>query len=222
MQRSLTFVRRVGGVLLAGLGVACVAPYQTPLPSEPHAIVTFRRTYQRTAGEALTEWLQVDGQDVLSRVTWSSDVQGPVVDTLRVRPRSSRFTAKMLFSHSEMAPVTDTFYQQVPQLRTESYGCAMGTCTREVTDYQTQQTTRYVSHFLEVSDATCAKDVRFQPLVDHRYLLEFTYKQHGACSMSCIEQLASAEGRPQNVPCGGDVITPASAQSEGSRPPISP
>jgi hypothetical protein len=212
----------IRGVLVAAAGSGCAAPYRTPLPTEPHAIVTLRRTYNRTVGESLTEWLLVDRQSAFNRVTWTEQIRGPAVDTLRVPPRPSTFTVKVLFSHSEIRPITDTFHEQVPQLRTESFGCATGTCTREVTDYHTEQRTQYVSHYLEVSDGTCAKDVRFAPAVDHRYVLQFTYLTHGACSLSCTEQVAAEDGQLQIVPCGGGDVMPPSSPPEAAPQPASP
>lgn len=43
--------------------------------------------------------------------------------------------------------------------------------------------------------------LRFAPAVGHVYLVQYTYFDNGACSLSCFEQVATSAGGFAHHPC---------------------
>jgi hypothetical protein len=66
---------------------------------------------------------------------------------------------------------------------------------RSVTRY------RWVSKLVDVTDAECQATKRFAPLADRVYLMQYTFQEHRACSLSCFEQVPNSDGTFTNLPC---------------------
>jgi hypothetical protein len=210
-------MRWPGGPLLGGLPVrrllllallplqACIPPYEPPRADQPHAVIKLRRSYEQVAGARLAESVQIDEHAALREGVISAVAAEPRTDALLAHPIPSTFEVSSNFFHVESRMVTESY--QVPQhhYRTESYSCGFGQsthmCTRSVstTTYETRY--RTVLRQVEVSDGHCGRALRFFPQNQHVYLLQYTYHAHGACSLSCFEQVAGPEGTFQNRAC---------------------
>jgi len=101
--------------------------------------------------------------------------------------------------------VHEPYTEQVPHQEMESYNCGTGgsyrTCTRSVTRYRSETKYRWVNRVVEVPDGDCASSLTFAPAVGHVYLLEYTYRDHRACALSCFEQSPMPDGTFRNQLC---------------------
>jgi hypothetical protein len=187
---------------------ACVPPYEPPAADQPHAIVKVRRSYETTAGTSLREGVTVDEHAAL-RASVASRIGGaPRTDAFLAHPVPGTFAVSSGFFHTEMQMVRESYQESHTEYRSESYDCSSGfgsnksyrTCTRSSphTVYETKY--RDVMRQVEVSDGQCTQGVRFAPRDRHVYLLQYTYHNHSACSLSCFEQVQAPEGF-KNLPC---------------------
>jgi hypothetical protein len=58
-----------------------------------------------------------------------------------------------------------------------------------------------VQKWVDVIDASCKADQRFTPAVDRVYLLQYSFQENRACSLSCFEQAPNGDGTFKNAPC---------------------
>jgi len=183
--------------LLVGLASsavsACVTPYTPPAESEPHAIVKLRRTYETHPGTSLTESVNIDDERALSESVPSRVAGTTRTDALLVRPTPATLGFEGTFSHQEMRLVQEIYLEQEPYTAFESYSCGSfsspRTCSRSVTRYRSKSKTRYVNKLQTVVDGSCSRSLTFAPREDHVYLVQFTYQESRACSLSCFEQV---------------------------------
>ena len=197
---------RIASLGLALLATACVHPYEAPTPSQPHATIKIRRTFETSAGTQLRETALVSGHSAENTSVAVAEATGPRASAILVHPRPASFAIGGGFSHWETQMVTENYSEQVPYTTIESYSCGFGTnpqtCTRTLTMYRLVPRTRTVPRSVEVSDGRCARALDLAPKVDHMYILDFTYRQNGVCSLSCLEQTAIvSDGTFQTGPC---------------------
>jgi len=201
----------VSGCLLGGLCVlgACVPEYHPPTLAEPHAVVKIRRTYDTSAGTTLHEQLLVDGHRAYSNEAPADLARAPRIDASLVYPTPATFSMNSSFFHQEMRQVNETYYEQESYTEMESYDCSSGfgtsavhrSCSRMATHYRPVSRTRWVTRMVDVVDAQCAAVSRFAPAPDRVYLLQYSFQEHAACSLSCFEQVPNSDGTFQNLPC---------------------
>lgn len=190
---------------LVSSAAACVPRYEPPRVDEPHAVVKLRRTYDQVAGASLQEGVDIEEHAALRQRAIAGVAAAPRTDALLVHPLPSTFEVWSNFYHVEQRLVTESY--SVPQYHyhTESYSCGSGqfprTCTRSVT--RTSYDTRYrtVLRSVEVSDGHCTRALRFAPKDGRAYLLQYTYRAPGVCSLSCFEQIPRAGGEFENRLC---------------------
>jgi hypothetical protein len=60
---------------------------------------------------------------------------------------------------------------------------------------------RWVTRTVEVVDAECQALQRFAPAPDRVYLLQYSFQERAACSLSCSEQVPNSDGTFQNLTC---------------------
>lgn len=183
----------------------CVHPYEAPRPDQPHAVLKFRRVYERTAGASLRETLTIDEQLGYAETVPREIAEVPRNDAILVHPVPATFAATSIFSHTEMRSVLETYYAQESYQETESYDCGSGafhhSCTRTVTRYRTVPRQHWVMRMVEVPDASCARQLRIAPSKDGVYLMQLTFQDHMACSLACYQQRPTPAGGFQNSPC---------------------
>lgn len=195
-------------LLVAWLG-ACVPPYRPPSANEPHAIVKFRRSYERVAGASLREAIDVDEHRAYADTSPSGAASAPRIDAVLVHPVPATTRVAAEFFHVESRMVRERYTVQVPHYETESYDCSTGyganrnhrRCTRSVTRYRSETKYRLVTRPVEISDGACTSSVAFAPVVGHVYLAEYTYRDHHACQLSCFEQLPARNGQFRTQLC---------------------
>ena len=208
---TLPAMSRLGWCLptIAALLGACIPEYHPPTLSEPHALVKVRRTYDTIAGSTLYEHLLVDDHSALS-------IRDPVelarvarVASSLVYPVPATFVMASSFTHQEMRLVEEQYYEQQMYSEFVSYDCSSGfgpnavhrSCSRMETRYRPVTRYRMVSKLVDVTDAACQASRRFAPVQDRVYLLQYTFQEHGACSLSCFEQIPNPDGTFQNATC---------------------
>lgn len=194
--------------VLALLG-ACIPEYHPPTLAEPHATIKVRRTYDTQAGSTLHELLLVDDHSALVSEVPASLASAPRIDASLVYPTPATFAMSSRFFHEEMREVDETYYEQEPYSDYESYDCSSGygtnavhrSCSRSITRYRSVPRYRRVSKLVDVTDAECQATRRFSPAVDRVYLMQYSYQEHRACSLSCFEQMPNSDGTFTNAPC---------------------
>ena len=198
-------VALVFGAAVVALGSGCVPAYHAPKTEEPHAIVKLRRSYESGAGTTLREQVLVDGHRAYDSTSPAALAATPHIDSILVWPIEASYAFRSAFFHTEMRYVSETYYEQVSSLESESYNCGSGTsyrtCTRMVTRYRSEPRQRMVMKSVEVSDGACETGTRFSAMVSHVYLLQYTYQQPNACALTCFEQVPQSDGTFQNRPC---------------------
>ena len=200
---------RALALLALSLLGACIPEYHPPTLAEPHATLKVRRTYDTQAGSTLRELLLVDDHSALVSEVPASLASAPRIDASLVYPTPATFVMSNRFFHQEMREVDETYYEQQPYTDYESYDCSSGygtnavhrTCSRTVTNYRSVTRYRRVSKLVDVTDAECRAARRFSPAVDRVYLMQYSYQEHGACSLSCFEQMPNSDGTFTNSPC---------------------
>jgi hypothetical protein len=190
---------------LAWLLGACVSAYQPPTLAEPHAVVKLRRTYDTIAGTRLRESLLIDDHPAHAAEVPSGLASTPRIDSSLVHPTPATFGMASSFYHQEMRLIQETYYVQEPYSTYESYNCGSGssyrTCSRSATHYRSVTRYRTVMRRVDVVDAACQASRRFAPAVGHVYLLQYSFQEHGACSLSCFEQVPNDDGTFRNLTC---------------------
>jgi len=190
---------------LAGLLGACIREYQPPTLAEPHAVIKIRRTYDTIAGARLREMLVVDDHRAFAADVPAALASAPRIDSSLVHPAPATFGMASSFYHQEMRTVRESYYEQEPYSSYESYNCGSGTsyrsCSRSVTHYRSVTRYRTVTKLVDVVDAQCQAQRRFAPAVGRVYLLQYSFQEHGACSLSCFEQAPNSDGTFQNLIC---------------------
>jgi hypothetical protein len=67
---------------------------------------------------------------------------------------------------------------------------------RQVTKY------RWVTKLVDVTDASCEQAILIAPADQHVYLIDYTFRDTGACAAICVEQVSTgADGSFANRPC---------------------
>ena len=197
---------------LLGLSVllaACIPEYHPPTFAEPHAVVKIRRTYDTSAGTALRELLLVDDHRAFAAQVPARLALAPRIDSSLVHPTPATFAMTSSFSHQEMRTVQEAYYVQEPYTQYESYDCSSGygtnavhrSCSRTATHYRSVTHHRWVTKMVDVVDAECRAGHRFAPAVNRVYLLQYSFQEHGACSLSCFEQVPNSDGTFRNLTC---------------------
>jgi len=204
-------LRGHGALILAALSLlgACIPEYHPPTLAEPHATLKIRRTYDTQAGSTLYEQLLVDDHVALVSEVPVSLASVPRIDARLVYPTAATFEMWSRFFHQEQQDVDETYYEQVPYLDFESYDCGSGigtsavhnSCSRAVTRYRSETRYRRVSKLVDVTDAACRVARRFSPAPNHVYLLQYSFQEHRACSLSCFEQVPNRDGTFANLVC---------------------
>jgi hypothetical protein len=191
--------------LVLTLGSGCVPAYHPPMPEEPHAIVKLRRTYEVGRGTTLREQLLVDGHSAYDGMSAAVLAGTAHTDSILVWPVQAGYAFRSSFFHTEMQQVNETYYEQVSSFESESYSCGSSgsyqTCTRMVTREHMEPRQRWVTREVDVSDGQCETGMRFSAMVNHVYLLQYTYQDAGACSLACFEQVPQSDGTFENRPC---------------------
>jgi len=201
-------IRALPLLALTTLG-ACIPAYRPPTQSEPHAVLKIRRTYDMQPGTGLKESVLVDDHLLLDNQVPAVLAREPRIDSSLVHPTPATFAQSSQFFHTETRLVDETYYEQEPYTDLESYSCGSGygtnavyrTCTRSVTRYRSVSRHRQVYKRVEVTDAACSALLRFAPAVDRVYLLQYSFQEHQACSLSCFEQAPNPDGTFSNSPC---------------------
>jgi hypothetical protein len=202
--------RRLGVFgLLCVSALGCVPEYHPPTLAEPHAVVKLRRTYDVIAGVYLREQLLVDDHLAYAASTAASLGAAARIDALLLHPTPAELTMASTFFHQETRRVYETYYEQVSKIEYETYDCSSGSgtsrsyrsCTRSVTRYHSEPRQRWVTRVVDVDDRSCQTGLRFAPVAGRVYLLQYSFQQHGVCSLSCFEQLPQADGTFQNRRC---------------------
>jgi hypothetical protein len=192
----------VGVVLLLASG--CIPPYEPPRADQPHAVIKLRRTYDTTAGTHLSEAVDIDEHYALREGAHSAMGKAPRTDSILAHPVPGKFVVRSNFFHHEMRTVQESYQESRTTYRMESYSCGTASsyrsCTRSVP--HTEYTTKYrtVTKQVEVSDGSCARGIRFSPLDQHVYLLQYTYQAPSVCSLSCFEQVQGPDSTFKNGP----------------------
>lgn len=211
-------LRVQGALLLTALPLfgACIPEYHPPTLAEPHATLKIRRTYDTQAGSTLRELLLVDGHSVLHADVPASLASAPRIDVSLVHPTPATFAMSSRFFHQELRYVDETYYEQEPYSDFESYDCSSGfgtnavhrSCSRSVTHYRSVPRFRRVSKLVDISDGECQASKRFSPAVNRVYLMQYSFQEHAACSLSCFEQTPNDDGTFSNAPCPGAPASP--------------
>ena len=200
---------RAGSLLALSLLGACIPEYHPPTLAEPHATIKIRRTYDTQAGVTLRELLLVDDHSALVSEVPASLARAPRIDAGLVHPTPATFVMSNRFLHQELREVYETYYEQEPYSDYESYDCSSGygtnavhrSCSRSVTRYRSVPRQRRVSKLVDVTDAECRAARRFSPALGRVYLLQYSFQEHAACSLSCFEQVPNSDGTFTNSPC---------------------
>jgi len=206
----------IAWLLLVCLLGACIPEYRAPTLGEPHAVVKVRRTYDTIGGTKLRELLLVDDHRALSAEVPSGLASAPLIDPILVHPVPARFTIASSFYHLEWHTVQEPYFIQEPYTEYESYDCSSGygtnaihrTCSRTATRYRSVTRYRWVSKRVEVIDAQCTADHRFAPAAGRVYLLQYSFQEHRACSLSCFEQVPNSDGSFRNLTCPAAPVAP--------------
>ena len=197
LQRDLSRVtpsQRLGAVALwvSMTLCGCVSHYQPPTAHDPHAVVKLRRSYEVTPGQSLRERAFVGEDQAFESEVPVAIAKTTRTDAILVHPTRAQLRIEASFYHPELRHVQETYYEQEPYSATESYSCGTGssprTCTRSVTRYRSVSRTRWVNKTVEVSDGSCSGALGISPAAGHVYLLQFTYRDTGACALVCYEQ----------------------------------
>lgn len=209
LQRDLPVLTAafVGAVLFTG----CVPQYQPPTASEPHAVLKLRRSYEKTPGQSLREQVEIDEHSAYDEVSAARLGSEALTDAVLMHPAPSTVRVATSFFHIETRRVLETYTEQVPQSYMESYDCSSGfgtnrsyrTCTRPGTRYESRTKTRWVTKSVPVDDGSCEQSVGLSATEGKVYLIQYTYRDRGVCSLSCFEQVPSADGTFTNQPCPG-------------------
>ena len=194
--------------LTGSLG-ACIPAYRPPTLAEPHAVIKVRRTYDTISGTGLRESLMVDDHRALLAEVASGLARAPRIDSSLVHPTPATFALASSFFHHESRTVQEPYYEQQPYTEYESYDCSSGygtnavhrTCSRNVTQYRSVTRYRTVHRWVEVFDAQCHAENRFSPAAGRVYLMQYTFQENAACSLSCFEQIPNSDGTFRNLPC---------------------
>lgn len=204
-QGSASQLRALLGVCSLALGPGCIPEYHAPTAADPHAIVKIRRSYDTGGGTTLRERLLVDDHSAYSGVVPSALGRSARTDSTLVWPVQANYSFSSDFFHTELKQEYETYYEQVSSMESESYSCGSAgsyqTCTRMVTRYHTEPRQRWVTKTVEVSDGACEASMHFAALADRVYLLQYSYQEARACSLSCFEQVPQSDGTFQNQPC---------------------
>lgn len=196
----------VCSALVALVTSGCVAPYKPPTENEPHAILKVRRVYETSRGTELLEALRVSDHPAFDQSTAANLATAPKSDALLIHPRPERLRVSGTFVHYELRQVLETYQVQVPYSSMESYSCGTSSsprmCSRSVTRYRSESRQRWVTRSVQVVDATCARDTTLAPSAGGIYLLEFTFREEGVCSLVCYEQTKRGDdGELANAHC---------------------
>ena len=217
MRRSKPALLRLllTGWCCLGLG-ACAHPYRAPLQTEPHALLKLRRIYHLDLKGSHSETVGLGSFELLSRS--GTAFSGVRTDAVRVHPGLAPLVLNASFSHSEGRMVRESYTVSEPYTTTETYSCgsfqSYRTCTRSVTRYRSETRWRNVHRTVTVVDAACSATASHHFEAGKSYLLQFDFRAHGSCSVSCFQQSPDGEGF-QLTPCGA-LPAPGSAGGESS------
>lgn len=194
---------------LAYLIGGCVRAYHPPTLAEPHAVLKVRRTYDTLAGTHLRESLLVDDHSALRADVETSFASAPRIDSTLVHPTPATFAMTGSFFHKEWRMVREQHQVRESYMANESYDCSSGygtnvvhrSCSRNVTRYRYVTEYHWVHKWVEVFDAQCRATSRFSPAAGRVYLLQYSFQEQSACSLSCFEQVPNGDDTFRNLPC---------------------
>jgi hypothetical protein len=178
------------GITLALGGSACVSQYAPPTVDEPHAIVKFKRRYEKLRGTSLREVLLVGGEQAFVNDDRPSHAARPRTDAVLVHPGVTDVRMTAAFTHLE------TYIAREP------YPCGATNTPR--TCYRTVRRNR------TVSDGSCNRELTILFSAEKNYLLELDYQDRRNCRVRCLEQVHRSDGSFDNKPCQIDPQTPGS------------
>jgi hypothetical protein len=196
-------------IAILAMGSACVPAYRPPSASEPHAVVKLRRSYEGAAGESLRETVDINDHRAFEETSPAGVANAPRADSVLVHPEPATARFSSMFFHTQMRQVQERYTEQEPHYETERYDCSSGfgtnrvyrTCARSVTRYRPKTKYRWVTKAVEITDGECSSTVSFIPAEGHVYLLEYTYRDSGACAVSCYTQTPGGKEGFRNQPC---------------------
>lgn len=185
-------------LVIVGMVAACVPAYRAPTFDQPHSTLKLRRLYARSAGEFLSEQLLVDGRQAYGITVPSGSAAVPRTDAILVHPRAGRLAMSSVFFHEETNPEDQSTWVDVPYDDVESYDCGTPdlpqTCTRTVTKSRSELHHETVYRTVDVTDASCHREIAIEPAVDDLYLLQFDFVESGVCRLSCFQQVKQDDG----------------------------
>jgi hypothetical protein len=195
--------------MLVLLAVGCVPAYEPPTADQPHGIVKLRRSYDKVAGQSLRELVMIDDHSALREQLAATVAETPRTDSLLVHPVPGMFRFSANFFHQEMRTVQESYTVYESRMESQSYDCSSGfgtnrtyrTCTRMVSKQHPVTKQRWVTKPVEVSDGTCSAELSLSPQERGVYLVQYTYRAHSVCELTCYEQIAGPGGQFQNRPC---------------------
>jgi hypothetical protein len=127
------------------------------------------------------------------------------MDDILVHPLPTTLAFTATFSHQELRIVPETRYEQEQYLGYESYSCGAyeppSICTRSVLRFRMVPRTEHVPKYVAVEDGACTRTLRFAPVRDRTYVIQFTFQASEACALSCFEQATIIDGVVARRPC---------------------
>jgi hypothetical protein len=164
-----------------------------------------RRVYEQNPGDSLRERVLVDEYSALSVDEPAGVAAAARTDAILVHPVPATINVENSFYHLETRTVQETYYVQEPYQDRETYDCgsrsSYRTCTRSVTWYRSEPKTRWVDRTEPVVDGACERAWSLAPAAGRTYLLQYTYQENQACSLSCFEQVPTAPGQFEQRRC---------------------
>ena len=161
--------------------MACVRRYEAARPDQPHAVLKFRRTYQQTPGESLTETIIIDKRVALRLAGPSSLGVTTRTDAVLVHPVAAKYHISAIFTHTYTTS------------QTQSYSCGSAkyptTCTRTAT----------VTH--TAVDGACVAQFRIYPEPLRNYLIQLDYQDRKYCTVKCYIETPKSDSELINSHC---------------------
>lgn len=185
LRRSLSAMSlgrsRIGTLLVLLSATGCMKPYVPPQSHEPHAVVKYRRHYEKVAGTTLFERLVIDDTLAFGESVSPDVARVAQTDALLVHPGSAHVELDATFSH------------QVTRTVQESYSC--GTSQSPQTCY------RSVSRQETVVDGACHQELGLVVSTGETYLLQLNFQDSNNCSSTCLRQTSLGGGKFKNEAC---------------------
>jgi len=203
-------------MVIIGLSSGCIPEYRAPTFDQPHATLKLSRSYARSMGTFLSEYLVVDGGRAYAVTVPSSVAAAPRTDTLLVHPSAARLVVISEFFHKESQTGNEIKWVDVPYEDVETYDCGTfdspQTCTRVVTKSRSELRHETIYGTVQVTDADCHREITVAPAANDVYLVKFDFVESGICRLSCLQQFKQTNGTLATRPC-----PPASGAVKGAK-----